>query len=70
VVTRDCISAISGLLISDSDQLILKNTLGLAFPLVYGLEAAAEMTINYDGTAAVGRDKVDEVYSFRVGYAW
>jgi len=56
--------------ISDSDQLILKNTLGLAFPLVYGLEAAAEMTINYDGTAAASREKVDEVYSFRVGYAW
>lgn len=55
---------------SDTDQLILKNTLGAAFPLVYGLEGSAEMTINYDGTAAEGSEELDQVYSLRLGYAW
>lgn len=56
--------------VSDTDQLILKNTLGAAFPLLYGLEGAAELTINYDGTAAEGSEELDQVYSLRVGYAW
>ena len=55
---------------ADIGQLIVKNTLGLAFPLLYGLEAAAEVTINYDGTAADDREALDEVYSLRVGYTW
>jgi len=42
----------------------------LAFPRLYGLEAAAEVTINYDGTAADDREALDEVYSLRVGYTW
>ena len=54
----------------DTDRLIIKNTLGLAFPLLYGLEASAEMTYNYDGTASQDREEVDQVYKFRVGYAW
>ncbi len=56
--------------VEDASQLILKTTAGLAFPLLYGLEGAAEITIDYDGTAADDREEVDEVYKFRVGYAW
>ncbi len=56
--------------VEDASQLILKTTAGLAFPLLYGLEGAAEITIDYDGTAAEDREEVDEVYKFRVGYAW
>ena len=54
----------------ETDKVILKNTLGLAFPLLYGLEAAAEVSFDYDGTAAEDREKVDETYKLRVGYAW
>lgn len=56
--------------VEDTDKLILKNTLGLAFPLLYGFEAAAEVSLDYDGTAADNREEIDETYSFRVGYAW
>jgi len=56
--------------LEDSEQLILKTTAGLSFPLLYGLQAAAELTVNYDGTAAQDRAKVDEIYRLRVGYAW
>lgn len=55
---------------SDTDQLILKNTFGAAFPLLYGLEGAAEVTINYDGTAAEGSEELDQVYRLRLGYGW
>ena len=55
---------------TDAEQLIVKNTFGAAFPLVYGLEGAAEVTINYDGTAAEGSEQLDQVYRLRVGYAW
>lgn len=56
--------------VEDANQLILKTTAGLAFPLLYGLEAAAEVTVDYDGTAADDREEVDEVYKLRIGYAW
>lgn len=56
--------------VEDADQLILKNTLGLSFPLLYGLEAAAEVSLNYDGTAAEEREDLDQVYKFRIGYTW
>ena len=56
--------------LENSSDVILKNTLGLAFPLLYGLEAAAEITVDYDGTAAADREEIDETYKVRVGYAW
>lgn len=56
--------------LQQTDQLILKTTLGLTFPLLLGLEGAAEFTYDYDGTAAADRDEVDQAYRFRIGYAW
>lgn len=54
----------------DSSQLIINTTLGLGFPLVLGLEGAAEVRLDYDGGAAEGKENLDQVYSFRVGYGW
>ncbi|EED35403.1 conserved hypothetical protein [Luminiphilus syltensis NOR5-1B] len=56
--------------VEDAQQLILNTTLGLAFPLVFGLEGAAEITLDYDGGAADGAENLDQVYKFRVGYSW
>ncbi len=56
--------------LQETDQLILKTTLGLTFPLLLGLEGAAELTYDYDGTAAADRDEIDQTYRFRIGYAW
>ena len=52
------------------DAFILNTTVGLAFPLVLGLEASGEVTLNYDGGAAEGKNELDQVYKFRIGYAW
>lgn len=56
--------------LDNADAFILNTTVGLAFPLVLGLEAAGEFTLNYDGGAAEGKDELDQVYKFRIGYAW
>lgn len=56
--------------LQQSDQPILNTTIGLSFPFVLGLEAAAEMVVNYDGGAAAGTDKVDQAYKLRFGYSW
>ena len=49
---------------------IYRTTVGLRFPLLFGIEAAAEATADYDGGAAEGKDKLDEALKFRVGYTW
>ena len=56
--------------ISDDNSLILDTTVGLGFPFFFGLEAAAEFSIDYDGAAAAGKDAVDQSYNLRVGYSW
>ena len=53
--------------VSGSDQLLLKTTAGLSFPLVFGFQAAAEITVDYDASLDT---EVDEKYNFRIGYAW
>lgn len=55
---------------SDSNSLILDTTIGLGFPFLFGLEAAAEFSIDYDGAAAPGKEDVDQSYNLRVGYSW
>lgn len=54
----------------DASQVILNTTLGLGFPLFMGLDGAAEITLDYDGAAAEGKENLDQVYKFRVGYSW
>lgn len=50
-----------------TQDVLLKTTAGLAFPLVFGFQAAAEISVDYDGSL---EQEVDQKYSFRVGYAW
>lgn len=56
--------------ISDDNSVILDTTVGLGFPFFFGLEAAAEFSIDYDGAAAEGKESVDQSYNLRVGYSW
>jgi hypothetical protein len=52
------------------DNLVLKNTFGLAFPLLYGVEAAAEVVWDINTGAVAGTEKLDETYRVRLGYKW
>ena len=56
--------------VSDMDKSIYRTTFGLRFPLLLGLEVAAEASADYDGGAAPGKEKLDETVRFRIGYNW
>jgi hypothetical protein len=49
------------------DNLVLKNTLGIAFPLLYGIEGAAEFVYDINTGAVEGTEKVDQTYRLRLG---
>tara|TARA_R110000823_G_scaffold295738_3_gene415592 strand:+ start:46066 stop:47085 length:1020 start_codon:yes stop_codon:yes gene_type:complete len=55
---------------SDADALIVNTTVGLRFPLVFGLEASAEAKYEFDGGAVEGVDDTDETYNVKLGYKW
>ena len=55
---------------SSMSKSIFRTTVGLRFPLLLGFEAAAEMSSDYDGGAAEGKNNHDEALKLRVGYQW
>ena len=56
--------------LNDTADSIANTTFGIRFPLIFGLQAAAEAKWEYDGGAAEGVDDTDETYNFKLGYAW
>lgn len=54
----------------ETSDVVVKTAFGLAFPLLFSLEAAAEVVLDYDSGAQPGVDEWDETYRFRVGYTW
>jgi putative salt-induced outer membrane protein YdiY len=56
--------------LDEPSDLILNTTIGLAFPLLWNLEAAAELLLKYDSGAVGAVDEVDQTYKFRLGYTW
>ena len=53
-----------------TEDIILNTAVGLSFPLLGNLEAAAEVLYEYDSGAVAGIEKLDETYNFRIGYTW
>ena len=49
---------------------ISRTTVGLRFPLLLGLEAAAEATANFHGCVADGKERPHEALNFMIGYIW
>ncbi len=56
--------------LDETSDIILNTTFGLAFPLLFGLEGAAEVLLEYDAGAVEGVEELDETYKFRIGYTW
>lgn len=54
----------------DVGDLVMSTTFGLAFPLMFNVEAAAELLLDYDSGVPAGVEKLDQTYRFRVGYTW
>ena len=56
--------------LNDTSESIANTTFGIRFPLIYGLQLAAEAKWEYDGGASEDVDDTDETYNFKLGYAW
>ncbi|MEH6515459.1 MAG: DUF481 domain-containing protein [Halioglobus sp.] len=56
--------------LDETSDIILNTTLGLAFPLLFNFEAAAEILLEYDSGAVADIEKLDQTYSIRIGYTW
>ncbi|MFT4614095.1 MAG: hypothetical protein ACI9NT_001237 [Bacteroidia bacterium] len=56
--------------IEDTGDVIVNSTFGLAFPLLWNFEAAAEAILEYNAGAVDNVDDLDETYRLRVGYTW
>ena len=56
--------------LDETDDVTFDTIFGLAFPLLWGLEAAAEIILEYDAEVADGVEELDETYKLRVGYGW
>ena len=56
--------------LDETSDIILNTTFGLAFQLLFGLEGAAELLLEYDSGAVEGVEDLDQTYKFRIGYTW
>jgi len=56
--------------LDDTSDVIVNSTFGLSFPLLWNIEAAAEVLLEYDSGAVEGVDDLDQTYKFRVNYTW
>jgi hypothetical protein len=56
--------------LEETSDYIVNTTLGLAFPLLWNFEAAAELVLDYDSGAVDDVDELDQTYRFRLGYSW
>lgn len=54
----------------EASNVIVDTAIGIAFPLMWNLEGAAEVFLEYDGSAEGDIDELDETYRIRVGYSW
>lgn len=56
--------------LDQTEDVILDLTLGLSFPLLFNIDGAAEILLEYDSGLPPEVDNLDQTYRFRVGYSW
>jgi opacity protein-like surface antigen len=56
--------------LEETSEWIINTAFGLAFPLLWNIEAAAEVTLDYDSGAVEGVEELDQTYRLRIGYRW
>jgi len=56
--------------LENTSDVIINTTFGLAYPLLWDFEAAAEVLLEYDSGAVDDVDELDQTYRFRLGYTW
>ena len=56
--------------LDQTSDVVIDTAIGLSFPLLWSLEAAAEILWEYDSGAVEGVEELDETYRLRIGYSW
>ncbi len=56
--------------LDEAENIVLKTTIGIAFPLLKGIEGAAEVSWDLNTGAVEGTEELDETYRLRLGYSW
>ena len=56
--------------LEDRSDLVVDTTLGIAVPLIWNFEAAAEALLEYDSGAVQDVQETDQTYRLRIGYNW
>jgi len=56
--------------LDEPENVVLNTTLGVAIPLLLGIEGAAEVTWDINTGAVAGTEELDETYRLRLGYSW
>lgn len=56
--------------LDQAENIVLNTTLGIAVPIFYGIEGAAEVTWAVNTGAVEGTEELDETYRLRIGYSW
>tara|TARA_R110001599_G_scaffold8651_5_gene42015 strand:- start:49339 stop:50379 length:1041 start_codon:yes stop_codon:yes gene_type:complete len=56
--------------LDQTEDVILDLTLGLSFPLLFNIDGAAEILLEYDSGLPPEVESLDQTYRFRVGYSW
>lgn len=56
--------------LDQTENIVLNLTMGLAFPLLFNVEGAAEVELTYDSAVPGELEKLDQSYHFRIGYSW
>ncbi|TGD75798.1 DUF481 domain-containing protein [Mangrovimicrobium sediminis] len=56
--------------LQETSDVVINTTFGLAFPLLWNFEAAAEVKLEYDSGAPEDIEELDQTYSLRLGYTW
>ncbi|MDP5053368.1 MAG: DUF481 domain-containing protein [Congregibacter sp.] len=56
--------------LDEVSNIVLNTTFGLAFPLLYGIEASAELVLDLNTGAVEGTEELDQTYRIRIGYVW
>ncbi|MDP4788675.1 MAG: DUF481 domain-containing protein [Haliea sp.] len=56
--------------LDQAEDVILNLTMGLSFPLMFNIDGAAEILLEYDSGLPPELENLDQAYRFRVGYSW
>ena len=50
--------------------MVINTWAGISFPLLWSLEAAVEVVLNYNSGVQGDTETLDETYRVRPGYTW